>query len=71
MGGFLDALTGKSAKRASEDAAKAREENRVAVARNEQNAQNQEADTRMTAIATKKAPRGRRLLLGDASSTLG
>ena len=71
MGGFVDAITGGSAKEARRQARQTAEQNRIALARNEQSVQNQEADTRGMLTAAKKAPRGKRLLLGDTSSTLG
>ncbi len=72
MGGFVDMITGGSArKEARRQAQQAAEQNRIAQARNEQAVQNQEADTKSSMAATKKAPRGKRLLLGDVSSTLG
>lgn len=68
----MEMITGSKAKKeAKKQAELTAEQNRIAQARNEQSVQNQEADTKTSMTATKKAPRGKRLLLGDISSTLG
>lgn len=68
----MEMITGSKAKKeAKKQAEMTAEQNRIAQARNEQSIQNQESDTKTSMAATKKAPRGKRLLLGDISSTLG
>lgn len=72
MAQVMEMVTGAKAKKeARRQAELSKEQARVAQARQEQSTQNQEADTLTSMAATKKAPRGKRLLLGDMSSTLG
>lgn len=72
MAQVMEMMTGaKARKEARRQAELSKEQARVAQARQEQSTQNQEADTAVSMTATKKAPRGKRLLLGDMSSTLG
>lgn len=72
MGQVIEMITGAKAKKEAWRQAKlSKEQARVAQARQEQSTQNQEADTAISMTATKKVPRGKRLLLGDMSSTLG
>lgn len=58
---------------AKKQAAQQAEQNRLALAKSEQDTQAKEQDTATTMAALGKTPRGRRLLMGDSggSATIG